>query len=358
MKTRFSLFALVALLTLLLTIPASAQIFAPLAPAAELLNGDFSAYNFGWTQETTATAPNGIICNAAMCGENIFYRTYSDDPEDFAVRMGGNLAPQSDIVSQRMVFPRQGRATLFFYLWPTFVNADANATLRVMVDNITVSTIPINSTTPEYTIYSIEMLPYLNGQVRNLSFRFDKGEGFVFLNLDQIGFYFGSSYNWVNFDGYDTEWNIKRATNDRVVCNTEIRIVSYNGPCAMEFRGSANERSQFRSILTVPAPTLVEMPQRDLVRYTAFAGAFFKTKGAVPNATLTLTITLTDGRTFTKSRAIPVTYGQYVWVQTPLVKLPPQFDLISSYTVRIDNRSTTGRFWVDGVRSTINGVWE
>ncbi|MCU0466539.1 MAG: hypothetical protein MUF38_18485, partial [Anaerolineae bacterium] len=156
----------------------------------------------------------------------------------------------------------------------------------------------------------------------------------------------------------DGPWNIKRATNDRVVCNTDTQIVSYNSTCALEFRGSANERSQFRSVFTFATRTLVEMPQRGLVRYTAFAGMFVKTKGAVPNATLTLTVNLADGRTFTKSRAIPITYGQYVWVQTPLVKLPPQFNLISSVTVRIDNRSTSGRFWVDSIRSTINGVWE
>lgn len=358
MKTRFSLFALVALLTLLLTIPASAQVFAPYAPAAELLNGDFYSPTYAWTQETTATAPNGIICNATLCGNNIFYKTYADDPEDFAVRMGGNLAPQSDIVSQRVVFPRQGQASISFAIQTTFVNTDANATLRVMVDDITISTIGINVLNQDYIFLSADVTPYLNGQVRTLSFRFDKGEGFVFLNLDQISLYIGSSYNWVNFDGFDAAWSIKRASNDKVVCNTDTRILSYNGTCALEFRGSANERSFFRSVVTIPAPTLVEMPQRALLRYTAFAGMFVKTKGAAPNATLTLTVTLTDGRTFTKSRAIPITYGQYVWVQTPLVKLPPQFDLISSYTVRIDNRSISGRFWVDSIRSTTNAVWE
>ncbi|HEX2621055.1 MAG TPA: CHRD domain-containing protein [Phototrophicaceae bacterium] len=64
-------------------------------------------------------------------------------------------------------------------------------------------------------------------------------------------------------------WTLKGAAGDKVKCNTEDKVVAYDGVCAFKFKGSTNENTKLVQILDLSSATFGVSDSMDISAYVS-----------------------------------------------------------------------------------------
>jgi len=168
------------------------EFFAPCVNGNILVDGGFETTNSttlvnpSWP--STSTNFGTPFCNAAGCGNG--GGTANARTGTFWCWFGGITGAEAGSIQQSVVIPAGAtNATLNFYLWVGFVTAPFDATMKVMVDGVTVQTITEPSVAESgYTLRSVNLSAYANDAAHTIRFEYNQssGSGNSNFNLDDV----------------------------------------------------------------------------------------------------------------------------------------------------------------------------
>lgn len=338
---------------------ASPRIAAPNSPNVYVRDGSFEQMDGSWAENSTSFG-GIVICSSVSCpNANNTSGPYSGG---WYAWFGGTTAAQTSSINQSVYLPKQGMTVLEFYYWVGFSTGVTNADLSIYIGQSLVETMNIDASMAGYVQKRIDISNYGAGENYTLSFVFTKNAGaYVDLSLDSIQINYGITYYKTDFETTPANgWTVSNPTGDKRICNTDTVVHSYVQNCAFMFRGNAGEASNLNVVLntTTRQEDVLPLPSargnaRVVNAYSAFAGMFVKSTGATPNLTLTLTVVLASGDKVTVKNKITTPFAAYDWVQTnPAAFLA--YDLPSRFTIRVSNRATGGKVYIDDLQLAYN----
>jgi hypothetical protein len=136
-------------------------------------------------------------------------------------------------------------------------------------------------------------------------------------------------------------WTLKNGSSDKVKCNKVGKIVSYEGSCAFQFKGSEGEASKLQQEVVL---STLSLKTGDTLTLSGFVDA----KGAV-KAVMNVTVTYATTKGKISAKISTPTSGYQALSSAPLTLV----DTPLSIKIQISNRSTSGRIRVDALKLEI-----
>lgn len=138
-------------------------------------------------------------------------------------------------------------------------------------------------------------------------------------------------------------WTGKNLTKDKVKCNKENKVIAYSGLCALQFKGSAGEKSKFYQDIDLSGVVLTSGDTLNFVGYVHGKGK--------ANGTIKLKATYTDSTATTKGKVKLVPTSGYEVVNASL-SLAGGNDVLDKIRVQLINKSVSGKIRLDALSLT------
>lgn len=139
-------------------------------------------------------------------------------------------------------------------------------------------------------------------------------------------------------------WTLKNAVGDKVKCDSETKIVAYEGICAFKFKGGAGENSKLQQVLTVSGTPAAD----DTIDLSAYLNA----KKETVSGKMKLVVKYGDGSSSKSIATFAPSLEGYILIAGDQIVLTSAD--VSKVKLIISHKSPNGKAYLDAVSALWN----